>query len=62
MKLKKILQEAAIDGDRQKITRGIENMVSGRLTVGQVQKEILKAIDQANISNIFKSNLKGILK
>ena len=52
------VNEAAIDGDRQKITRAIEDMTKGRLTVGQIQIEIGRAIDQANISSIMKQNLK----
>ena len=56
--IKSTVNEAAIDGDRQMITRAIENMTKGRLTVGQVQIEIGRAIDQAYISDIMKQNLK----
>ena len=53
------LNEAAIDGDRQMITRAIENMVSRKMTVGQVMQEIKNAVDQSeSMSDIFKSNLK----
>ena len=58
IKLKDILNEAPIDGDRQKITRAIEDMTKGRLTVGQIQIEIGRAIEQANISSTMKQNLK----
>jgi len=40
------------------ITRAIENMTKGLLTVGQIQIEIGRAIDQAHISDIMKQNLK----
>ena len=56
--IKSTVNEAAIDGDRQMITRAIENMTKGRLTVGQVQIEIGRAIDQAYISDMMKQNLK----
>ena len=60
--IKSTVNEAAIDGDRQMITRAIENMTKGRLTVGQVQIEIGRAIDQAYISDIMKQNLKYALQ
>jgi hypothetical protein len=57
------ITEAAIDGDRQMITRAIENMVSRKMTVGQVIQEIKNAIDQSEgMSDIFKSNLKHSLR
>ena len=57
------LNEDAIDGDRQMITRALENMVSKKMTVGQVIQEIKNAVDQSeNMSDIFKSNLKSNLK
>ena len=57
------VNEAAIDGDRQMITRAIENMVSRKMKVGDVKKEIKNAIDQSdNISSTFKSNLKFSLR
>jgi len=57
------INEAAIDGDRQMITRAIENMVSRKMKVGDVKKEIKNAIDQSNnISSTFKSNLKFSLR
>ena len=56
------LNEAAIDGDRQMITRAIENMTSGRLKVKDIIIEIGRAIDQAKISSIMKQNLKFNLK
>jgi len=56
--IKSTVNEAAIDGDRQMITRAIENMTKGLLTVGQIQIEIGRAIDQAHISDIMKQNLK----
>ena len=60
--IKSTVNEAAIDGDRQMITRAIENMTKGRLTVGQIQIEIGRAIDQAYISDIMKQNLKYALQ
>ena len=60
--IKSTVNEAAIDGDRQMITKAIENMTKGRLTVGQVQIEIGRAIDQAYISDIMKQNLKYALQ
>ena len=57
------INEAAIDGDRQMITRAIENMVSRKMKVGDVKQEIKNAIDQSNnISSTFKSNLKYSLR
>ena len=56
------LNEAPIDGDRQMITRAIENMTSGRLTVDQIGIEIGRAIDQASISSTMKQNLKFALQ
>ena len=60
--LKESVNEAAIDGDRQMITRAIENMTSGRLKVKDIIIEIGRAIDQAKISSIMKQNLKFNLK
>ena len=68
--LKKIIKEEiqnlnkeVIDGDRQMITRGIENMVSKKMTVGQVIQEIKNAVDQSeNMSDTFKQNLKYSLR
>jgi len=56
------VNEAAIDGDRQMITRAIENMTSGRLKVKDIIIEIGRAIDQSKISSIMKQNLKFNLK
>jgi len=57
--ISKGLNEGAIDGDRQMITRAIENMVSRKMTVGQVLQEIKNAVEQSSgMSDIFKSNLK----
>ena len=45
------------------ITRGIENMVSKKMTVGQVIQEIKNAVDQSeNMSDTFKQNLKYSLE
>ena len=57
------LNKEVIDGDRQMITRGIENMVSKKMTVGQVIQEIKNAVDQSeNMSDTFKQNLKYSLR
>ena len=62
VKVSESVNEAAIDGDRQMITRAIENMTSGRLKVKDIITEIGRAIDQAKISSIMKQNLKFNLK
>ena len=55
------VNEAAIDGDRQMITRAIENMAGGRLKVKDIAREIGRAIDQAHISSTMKEFLKYAL-